>query len=75
MQPIEIWDMIQNTGVYRCDPAKTSMPELLFVEIYEWLIQQMKKKIGIPPEGVQYPVWAWYIQKGKHKKPDLRGER
>ena len=42
---------------------------------YEWLISQMIKRIGPPPEGVVYPVWAWYKQNGKRKKADLRGER
>ena len=75
MQPIEIWNIIQDTGVYRCDPEKSSMQDIQFVEKYEWLIEQMKKRIGPPPDGVTYPVWAWYIQNGKHKKPDLRSER
>lgn len=75
IQPIEIWKMIQDTGVYRCDPKLSSMPEPEFVEKYDWLIRQMKKRIGSPPQGIVYPVWAWYKQNGKHKKPDLRGER
>ncbi len=33
-----------------------------------------KKRIE-PPDGVTYPVWAWYMQNGKHSKPDLRSER
>ena len=75
MQPIEIWNMIQTNGVYRCDPKRSSMPEPEFVTKYEWLIRQMKKRIGEPPEGVLYPVWAWYMQNGRRRKPDLRGER
>ena len=75
MQPIEIWNILQDTGVYRCDPEKSSMPDIQFAEKYEWLIEQMKKRIGPPPDGVTYPVWAWYMQNGKHKKPDLRRER
>ena len=67
--------MIQEAGVYRCNPKQSSMPEPEFVEKYEWLIRQMKKRIGLSPEGVVYPVWAWYKQNGKHRKPDLRGER
>ena len=27
MQPVFIWNMINDTGVYRCDPAKCSMQE------------------------------------------------
>lgn len=75
IQPIEVWELIQNTGVYRCDPAKSSMPEPVFVEKYLWLIGEMQKRIEPRPDGVSYPVWAWYMQNGKHAKPDLRSER
>lgn len=75
MQPIEVWNIIQDTGVYHCDPVKSTMLKLELVEEYEWLIRQMKKRIGPPPAGVRYPVWAWYAQNGKHRKPDLRSER
>ena len=73
MQPVEVWQEIQEAGVYRCDPARSSMPE--FTDMYEWLIRQMEQRIGPPPAGVTYPVWAWYMQNGKHRKPDLRTER
>ena len=33
------------------------------------------RKGRLAPQGVVYPVWAWYMQNGKHKKPDLRSER
>ena len=75
MQPIHIWDMIQKTGVYRCDPEKTSMKEMEFTSKYDWLVRQMEKRIGPPPAGVKYPVWAWHTQEWKHRKPDLRSER
>ena len=75
IQPIEVWNIIQDTGVYHCDPVKSTMLKLELVEEYEWLIRQMKKRIGLPPTGVTYPVWAWYAQNGKHRKPDLRSER
>ena len=42
---------------------------------YAWLVLQMKKRIGSPPEGVTYPVWAWYKWRENRKKPDLRAER
>lgn len=75
IQPIDIWRMIQVSGVYRCNPTLSSMPEPETVEKYDWRIRQMKKWIGPPPQGVVYLVWAWYKQNGKHKKPDWRGER
>ena len=72
IQPEEIWDLLQREGMYRCDPAQID-PD--FVDAYDWLVKRMKEKIGLPPEGVEYPVWGWYIQNGEHKKPDLRSER
>ena len=46
----------------------------MFGDSYDWLVRQMEKRIGPRPEGVVYPVWAWYQFAGK-KKPDLRRER
>jgi hypothetical protein len=46
MQSVQIWNMIQETGVYRCNPAKSSMLELEFTSKYSWLIRQMEKRIG-----------------------------
>ena len=75
MQPIDIWHMLQKTGAYRCDPKKTSMQEFEFTSKYDWLVRQMEDRIGPPPKGVKYPVWAWHTQNWKHRKPDLRSER
>lgn len=73
IQPRHIWELIQNEGVYICDPAKFSMPE--FAAQYNWLVERMTEKLGPPPSEVKYPVWAWYKQDGKRAKPDLRRER
>ena len=40
---------------------------------YDWLAARMREKIGEPPEGVKYPVWAWYQWEGVRKRPDMRG--
>jgi hypothetical protein len=32
----------------------------------------MKLCVGLPPQGVQYPIWAWALIDGVSKKPDLR---
>ena len=72
IQPVEVWREIQDKGVYRCNP---SLIPLDLDEEYKWLIRKMADKIGPPPEGVLYPVWAWYKQNGKHRKPDLRSKR
>ena len=72
IQPLPVWQTIEKTGVYRCDPA-LAMQE--FEHAYRWLAEQMRRRIGPPPEGVVYPVWAWYRWNGLCKKPDLRAER
>ena len=62
-----------NTGVYRADAS------LIFDEYYsaykmhyDWLIGKMKLLIGNPPDGVEYPIWAWHTWEGKRKRRDLR---
>ena len=47
----------------------------IFPHAYTWLSREMTERVGLPPQSVVYPVWAWYMQNGKHKKPDLRSER
>ena len=73
IQPEEIYHSILKTGKYICDPLQFNMPE--FAEMYNWLVLQMTKRIGDPPEGVIFPVWAWHTQRSKRYKPDLRSER
>ena len=37
-QPIEIWELLQMKGVYRCDPARID-PD--FEYAYKWLVQKV----------------------------------
>ena len=71
IQPESIYDQIQETGCYRCDISKSFMTDWKYH--YDWLAGQMCQKIGAPPEGVVYPVWAWYKCNGR-RKPDLEEE-
>ena len=73
IQPERIYCFILKTGQYTCDPGQVVMSE--FTKMYDWLALQMKERIGEPPEGIIYPVWAWHTQSSKHQKPDLRSER
>lgn len=73
IQPEDVYKEILETGVYRCDFSKADIPD--FRPQYNWLVQEMRKRIGDPPAGVQYPVWAWYQWTKEHPKPDLRWER
>lgn len=69
MQPTEVYDILMRDGVFRCDPEKVSEPS--FLDRYEWLNKKLDEK-DKKPEGVQYPIWAWFRFNGKEKKPDLR---
>lgn len=73
IQPIEILDIINSKGYFICDISKSDYYEdNNFIKAYDWLNKEMCKRVGPPPNGVFYPVWAWYSRKGVHKKPDLR---
>lgn len=71
IQHEEAWKVFEKTGVL------VANEDHLFFEddfrfAYDWLSQQMIQRIGAPPEGVRYPIWAWYQWEGKRKRQDLR---
>lgn len=68
-------EQMKKTGRLRADE------EHLFVRpedgplynCYCWIAEQMSQRVGSAPEGVRFPVWAWYWWRGKrHKRPDMR---
>lgn len=62
-------EMLQ-TGVLRANSSY--ILDEFFRDSYEWMVEQMKKRIGNPPDGVELPVWAWYQWEGNRKRPDMR---
>ena len=73
IQPIVVWKEIETKGVYRADEAQIEMlPD--FKHAYRWLVEQMEIKIGPRPEGVTWPVWAWYMHRNRKGRLDLRRE-
>ena len=73
VQPEEVYELIQSTGVYRCDGAKCVMIEALETDVpYRWMAAQMARRIGPPPDGVTFPVWAWHTMYWEHRRPDMR---
>lgn len=69
IQPTHVYDLIIKDGYYICDDTKSSMLQKVhFRFAYNWLVDQMKKHIGEPPENISYPVWAYV------KKPNLEKE-
>ena len=64
------YEKMEQTGVLRAD--KNFIATDWFENSYLWMAEQMKKRIGEPPEGVIFPVWAWYQWEGMRKRPDMR---
>ena len=65
------FEVFAKTGVLRADPNHLLF-DGDFQDAYQWMADQMRHRIGAAPEGVQYPVWAWYQWEGKRKRMDLR---
>ena len=70
-------ETIEKTGIYQCDPDKCEVlnwdgSDRQFANAYDWMSGYMTEKIGPPPEGIKYPVWAWYRLRTRQARPDLR---
>jgi hypothetical protein len=73
IQPVMMYDKLVAGKVLHCDPKKSVLvTECGFGPAYDWLAEQMIKRVGPPPAGVKYPFWAWHTVEWQHKKPDLR---
>lgn len=73
VQPREVYNLIASAGVYRCDGAKSELiMECDFERPYRWMAAQMARRVGPPPDGVVFPVWAWHTMYWKHRRPDMR---
>lgn len=64
------YEIMEQTGMLRAD--KNFIATDWFEDSYLWMAEQMKKRIGEPPKGVIFPVWAWYQGEGMRKRPDMR---
>ena len=75
IQPLCLYKNLLARGILHCDPEKEGFWGLDYDEFrnaYDWIAEQMKLRIGLPPKGVHYPFWAWALIDGVSKKPDLR---
>lgn len=77
IQHKEAYTTLQEKGVLHANE------EHLFCEddfryAYDWMANKLSEK-DTKPNGVNYPLWAWYQWEGKRKRRDLRntglGER
>lgn len=75
-QPVEVLNIIERKGVYRCNIEKSGNvidSRDMFINAYDWIVEQMKARGINPPVGVQYPIWAWHTLYWRPQKPDFRG--
>ncbi|WP_295731071.1 DUF3841 domain-containing protein [uncultured Limosilactobacillus sp.] len=82
IQPYEVYEQLLTKGTFICDPAKSiNLQSDLefnvhdFENAYNWMIKQMNRRIGNPPNGVTLPVWVWYKYNYSHRHPDFRTYR
>lgn len=79
IQPERVWNTLEKKGryrVYRNYVDKAWWKDFGFA--YEWMIEQMQKRVGPPPAKRLLPVWAWKHWRGNEKlsdRPDLRSYR
>lgn len=79
LQHPAVWEQLEREGVYAVSADRIGFPEANdnawnhSHHAYQWLAAQMKQRVGPSPDGVQFPVWAWYKQQGRPDgKPDMR---
>jgi hypothetical protein len=70
IQPLAVWQLWQDQGTFKVMPRDL---EEDFIRAYQWLMEQMTQRVGKPPPGCQWPIWAWYQYTSQDRpKPDLR---
>lgn len=40
-----------------------------FAGAYGWMTGRMRERVGMPPEGISYPVWVWIRYHGRPFRP------
>jgi hypothetical protein len=72
----EFWTLLQKHGTLHACPAISFAHGCLdgWEDSYQWMIDQMRKRLPWSPSSYRVPIWAWYQRYDeKKKKPDLRG--
>ncbi len=73
IKPEMLYTKLLADKIIHCDPMQAELvTDCGFGRAYNWLAEKMVQRIGNPPPGVKYPIWAWHTVRGKHQKPDLR---
>lgn len=65
------YEYLQEMGILRADEDYLFCKDYLRYA-YDWMREKMICAGLIPPQGVRYPIWAWYQWEGKRKRRDMR---
>lgn len=82
LQHPDVWKALQEDGLWHVKDSLIFCPKDEDSNLnhghyaYRWLAEQMKQRIGPPPAGVHFPIWADFKRYGQtNGKPDMRAER
>ena len=71
IQTERAWSELQDRGILHT--SRKNITEDNWFLPYQWMVDQMKIRLGPPPKSWYFPLWAWYRWDGeKRRKPDLR---
>lgn len=69
-QTLAFYEELMQNGMVYCNKESWICLEFRFQ--YDWMAEQMRKRIGEPPfSGIKYPVWVW-LQYNSKKDPKPR---
>jgi hypothetical protein len=71
IQTERAWSEFHSRGIL--NTSRKNIIEKSWLLPYQWMIDQMKIRLGPPQESWCFPLWAWYQwEDEKRRKPDLR---
>ena len=73
LQPKKVLEIILSKGYFSCDENDKNF-QSDFKSSYDWLVSKMDEKRISHPEGISYPIWAWYRYEGKTELPNMEDE-
>lgn len=70
IQSTDAWTLLRRSGTLRCDRR---FADAQHIAAYQWMAQQMLRRLKICPPNGAIPLWAWYQWEGDRRRPaDLR---
>jgi hypothetical protein len=76
IQTVTAWEVLQQQRILRAEKHMVwggDDPGEEVKRAYDWMREQMERRIGPRPSPEAYPVWAWAQWNGaRHPRPDLR---